>query len=47
MTTENTKHTTEINTNKHESLISDILKDLGIKAPTSQKKRKRKQNKNK
>ena len=38
---------TEINTNEHESLNSDILKDLGIKVPKSKKKRKRKQNKNK
>ena len=36
-TTENTKHTTEINTNEHESFISDIIKDLGIEVPASQK----------
>ena len=48
MTTENTKQTSEINTNEHESFISDIIKDLGIEASTSQKKKKkRKQNKNK
>ena len=35
-TTENTK----INTN--ESFISDILKDIGMEAPKSQKKKKRK-----
>ena len=37
-TTENTK----INTNEHESFISDKLKDNGMKAPTTQKKKKRK-----
>ena len=42
-TTENTK----INTNEHESFISDILKDNGLEVPTPQKKKKRKQNKNK
>ena len=42
MTTENTK----INTNEHESFISDILKDIGMEAPTPQKKKKRKGNKN-
>ena len=43
MTTENTK----INTNGHESFISDIPKDIGMEASTPQKKKKRKQNKNK
>ena len=43
MTTENTK----INSNEHESFISDILKDLSMEAPIPQKKKKRKQNKNK
>ena len=42
MTTENTIQTTEINNNKHESFISDMLRDLGIEAPTSQNKNKRK-----
>ena len=37
-TTENTK----INTNEHEIFISDILKDNGMEAPTTQKKKKRK-----
>ena len=43
MTTENTI----INNNKHESFISDITRDLGIEAPTSQNEKRRKQNENK
>ena len=47
MTTENTKQRIEIHTNEHESFISDIIKDLVLEAPTSQKKKKTKQNKEK
>ena len=36
-TTENTK----INTNEYESFISDILKDIGMEAPTPQKKKRK------
>ena len=41
--TENSK----INTDEHGSFISDILRDNDMEAPTTQKKKKRKQNKNK
>ena len=37
-----TMENTKINTNEHESFISDILKDIGMEAPTPQKKKKRK-----
>ena len=49
MTTEITEQMTEINTNKYESHISDVLKDLFVmlEVPTSQKKKRLKQNKNK
>ena len=47
MTTENAKQTTEMNTNKHKSLISYLFKDLGMEILTSQKKKKRKQRKRK
>ena len=47
MTTENAKQTTVINTNEHESLISDIHNDLGMELQTSQKKKKRKPKKKK
>ena len=42
-TTENAK----IKTNEKESFILDILKDIGIEASTTRKKKKRKWNKNK